>query len=366
METQQPGEISGLDTIRDRIDELDREIQRLISERAACARKVGLIKQAQGPGARYYRPEREARILREVLARNEGPLDGEEMVRLFREIMSACLALEHPMRIAFLGPEGTFTQAAVHKHFGHSVTTLPLGAIDEVFREVESGSAHYGVVPVENSTEGVVNHTLDMLLGSPLKICGEVELRIHDHLMGKMESLEEVTRIYSHSQSLAQCREWLDSNLPGVPREAVSSNAEAARRASEETGAAAVAGEVAAELYGLDILARNIEDHPNNTTRFLIIGVDEVPPSGEDKTSLLVSTRNRPGALFQLLQPLARNGISMTRIESRPARQGTWEYVFFFDIDGHREDARVAAALTELEEESSLFKVLGSYPKAVI
>ena len=355
-----------LDAIRDRIDELDREIQRLISERATCARQVGLIKQAQGPEARYYRPEREARILREVLARNEGPLDSEEMVRLFREIMSACLALEHPMRIAFLGPEGTFTQAAVHKHFGHSVNTLPLNAIDEVFREVESGSAHYGVVPVENSTEGVVNHTLDMLLGSPLKICGEVELRIHDHLMGRVDSLEEVTRIYSHSQSLAQCREWLDSNLPDIPREAVSSNAEAARRAGNEPGAAAVAGEVAAELYGLDILARNIEDHPNNTTRFLIIGMDEVPPSGEDKTSLLVSTSNRPGALFQLLQPLARNGISMTRIESRPARQGTWEYVFFFDIDGHREEAKVAAALAELEEESSLFKVLGSYPKAVI
>jgi len=207
-----------LEAIRNRIDELDREIQRLISERAACARQVGLIKQAQGDSPRYYRPEREARILRDVLARNQGPLSGEEMARLFREIMSACLALEHPMQIAFLGPEGTFTQAAVHKHFGHSVTTLPLGAIDEVFREVEAGSAQYGVVPVENSTEGVVNHTLDMLLDSPLKICGEVELRIHDHLMGKVESLEEVTRIYSHSQSLAQCREWLDSNLPGVPR----------------------------------------------------------------------------------------------------------------------------------------------------
>ncbi len=355
-----------LEAIRARIDQLDREIQKLISERAACAQQVGLIKQAQGPDARFYRPEREARILREVLARNEGPLDGEEMARLFREIMSACLALEHPMQIAFLGPEGTFTQAAVHKHFGHSVTTLPLGAIDEVFREVEAGSAHYGVVPVENSTEGVVNHTLDMLLDSPLKICGEVELRIHDHLMGKMDSLEEVTRIYSHSQSLAQCREWLDGNLPGIPREAVSSNAEAARRAASEAGAAAVAGEVAAELYGLNILARNIEDHPNNTTRFLIIGRDDVPPSGEDKTSLLVSTRNKPGALFRLLDPLARNGISMTRIESRPSRQGMWEYVFFLDIDGHREEEKVAAALAELEEAASLFKVLGSYPKAVI
>ncbi len=355
-----------LDKIRARIDELDREIQRLISERAACAQQVGHIKQAQGPAVRFYRPEREARILREVLARNGGPLGGEEMARLFREIMSACLALEHPMQIAFLGPEGTFTQAAVYKHFGHSVTTVPLNAIDEVFREVESGSAHYGVVPVENSTEGVVNHTLDMLLNSPLKICGEVELRIHDHLMGKMVSLDQVKKIYSHSQSLAQCREWLDSNLPGIPRESVNSNAEAALRASNEKGAVAVAGEVAAELYGLDILARNIEDHPNNTTRFLIIGVEDVPPSGVDKTSLLVSTRNKPGALFQLLNPLARNGISMTRIESRPSRQGMWEYVFFFDLDGHKEEEKVAAALQELEEDASLFKVLGSYPKAVI
>ncbi len=355
-----------LDRIRTRIDELDCEIQHLISERATCAQQVGHIKQAQGSAVRFYRPEREARILREVLARNEGPLDGEEMARLFREIMSACLALEHPMQIAFLGPEGTFTQAAVYKHFGHSVTTLPLSAIDEVFREVESGSAHYGVVPVENSTEGVVNHTLDMLLNSPLKICGEVDLRIHDHLMGRVASLDEVDKIYSHSQSLAQCREWLDSNLPGISRQSVSSNAEAARRAGSEAGAVAVAGEVAAELYELDILARNIEDHPNNTTRFLIIGVDDAPPSGVDKTSLLVSTRNKPGALFQLLNPLARNGISMTRIESRPSRQGMWEYVFFFDLDGHKREEKVAAALQELKEEASLFKVLGSYPKAVI
>jgi chorismate mutase/prephenate dehydratase len=352
--------------IRKRIDAVDEQIQALISERAALAQEVARAKRTQGEEVEYYRPEREAQILRHILERNTGPLDGEEMARLFREIMSACLALEQPMRIAFFGPEGTFTQAAALKHFGHAVNTVPLGAIDEVFREVEAGSAHYGVVPVENSTEGVVNHTLDMLLNSSLNICGEVELRIHHHLLSKEGALDVVQRVYSHSQSLAQCREWLDGHLKGVERVNVSSNAEAARRAAGETGAAAVAGDTAAEIYGLNIVAANIEDQPNNTTRFLVLGRKGAPASGSDKTSLLVSTRNKPGALFHLLEPLSRNGVSMTRIESRPSRQGIWEYVFYLDIEGHTDDAHVAAALKELEAEASLFKVLGSYPKAVL
>lgn len=355
-----------LKTIRDRIDELDEQLQSLISERASLAEEVAKVKLERGEEVLFYRPEREAQILRQVKERNKGPLSDEEMARLFREIVSACLALEKPMKIAFLGPEGTFTQAAALKHFGHSVETVPMSAIDEVFREVEAGSADYGVVPVENSTEGVINYTLDMLFNSPLRICGEVELRIHHHLMVKDGELGTIRQVYSHSQSLAQCREWLDAHLAGVERIDVSSNAEAARLAAEEPGSAAVAGETAAELYGLTILEQNIEDQPNNTTRFLVIGNVEVPPSGDDKTSLLVSTRNKPGALFQLLEPLARNGVSMTRIESRPSRQGMWDYVFFVDIEGHREDERVANALRELEREASLFKVLGSYPKAVM
>ncbi len=252
------------------------------------------------------------------------------------------------------------------KHFGRSIDTVPLGAIDEVFREVEAGNAHYGVVPVENSTEGVVSHTLDMFLNSPLKICGEVELRIHHHLLSLTPGLKKVKRVYAHQQALAQCREWLDAHLPGVERVAVSSNADAARRAASENGAAAIAAESTAEIYHLGSLASNIEDEPNNTTRFLVIGQHSVAPSGNDKTSLLVSAPNRPGALYQLLGPFARHDISMTRIESRPSRRGTWEYVFFIDVEGHAQNDELAAALRELEQETAMLKVLGSYPKAVL
>lgn len=355
-----------LTAIRERIDELDTKVLQLISERARCAQEVARIKSAAQTDAAFYRPEREAQVLRRVLETNKGPLADEEMARLFREIMSACLALEQTLSVAFLGPEGTFTQMAVYKHFGHSVNSKPLAAIDEVFREVESGACHYGVVPIENSTEGVVNHTLDMFLQSPLKVSGEVELRIHHHLMGQPSDFDQIKRVYSHQQSLAQCREWLDANLPAAERLAVSSNAEAARRAASEAGTAAIAGEVAAELYGLEVLRSNIEDHPDNTTRFLIIGRRSVAPSGHDKTSLLVSARNKPGALFRLLEPLARSRVSMTRIESRPSTCVNWEYVFFFDVEGHVEEPSLKQALEELREEAEFMKILGSYPKAVL
>jgi len=355
-----------LKAIRDRIDALDEQIQQLINERARCAQEIAQAKLRDDADVEFYRAEREAEVLRRVMERNAGPLNDEEMARLFREIMSACLALEQTMSIAFLGPEGTFTEAAALKHFGHSVRTLPLTTIEEVFRAVEAGEASYGVVPVENSTEGVVSHTLDRFMQSPLQICGEVELRIHQHCMAGGGALADVRRVYSHRQSLAQCREWLEANLAGVERVAVNSNAEAARLAAAEAGAGAIASGVAAELYGLQVLAHNIEDEPDNTTRFLVIGRRATPPSGSDKTSLLVSTRNKPGALFRLLEPLARNNISMTRIESRPSRRGMWDYVFFVDIDGHAEEPGVAAALKELAEEASLLTVLGSYPKSVL
>lgn len=355
-----------LKTLRDRIDKLDQQIQELINERGSVAKEVAEFKQNAGEDAAYYRPEREAQVLREILARNKGPIPDEEMARLFREIMSVCLAMEKPMTVAYLGPEGTFTQAAALKHFGQSVETLSLAAIDDVFREVESGAAHYGVVPVENSTEGVVNHTLDRFMSSSLQICGEVELRVHHNLMGSMDDLSKIDRVYSHQQSLAQCREWLDQNLSGVERVAVSSNAKAARIAKEEKGAAAIAGEIAANIYELNILHQNIEDWPDNTTRFLIVGRQETPASGSDKTSLLVSTMNKPGALHSLLNPLASNQISMSRIESRPSKMTMWDYVFFIDIEGHKDDAQVANALAELEQEAAMLKVLGSYPKAVM
>jgi chorismate mutase/prephenate dehydratase len=354
-----------LKAVRDRIDVLDEQIQALINERAACAQAVAALKNG-GDAASFYRPEREAKILRKILARNSGPLSGEEMARLFREIMSACLALEQPLRIAYLGPEGTFTQAAALKHFGHSVSTDSHLTIDEVFREVEAGACHYGVVPVENSTEGVITHTLDMFLNSPLKITGEVQLRVHHNLLSTLDDLGAVRRVYSHQQSLAQCRGWLDEHLAGVERIAVSSNAEAARLAAQDKEAAAIASLEAANIYGLRVLVANIEDEPDNTTRFLVIGRDPVPPSGKDKTSLLLSASNKPGALHSLLSPLAQHGISMTRVESRPSRRGVWEYVFFVDIEGHAADTQVAQALDELRAEAAMLKVLGSYPRAIL
>ena len=358
-----------LEVLRERINGVDAELQRLISERARLAQQVGISK--AGEGARtvdFYRPEREAQVLRSVLDRHQGPLKAEEMVRLFREIMSACLAQQEPLKIAFLGPEGTFTQQAVLKHFGHSVRTLPMASIDEVFHEVAAGVADFGVVPVENSTEGTVSHTLDMFLTSPLFVCGEVELRIRQHLMGRMTDLAEIERLCSHQQSLAQCRGWLAEFLPHVERIAVVSNAEAARRARDEAATAAIAGEAAAEVYGLNILVRDIEDKADNTTRFLVIGRKMFPASGQDKTSLLISTGGTegPGVLFRLLEPLAREGVSMTRIESRPSRRRKWDYVFFVDIEGHAEQPAVARALESIRANATLFRVLGSYPCAVL
>ncbi len=354
-----------LRALRAKIDALDEKLQELINRRAQLALDVAKVKQRSGRD-NFYRPEREAEVLTRALARNRGPLSNESIARLFREIMSACLALEARLKVAFLGPEGTFTQEAALKHFGHFVDSAPLSAIDEVFREVESGNVRFGVVPVENSTEGVINHTLDMFLNTSLKICGEVELRIHHHVLGKGTDMKPARRVVSHVQSLAQCREWLDARLPGIERVAVSSNAEAARLAAQDPATLAIAGDQAARLYGLNILASNIEDRPDNTTRFLVIGNLETQPSGNDKTSLLVSGKNQPGSLSKLLAPLARNQINMTRIESRPSRQSVWEYVFFVDIDGHIHDKKLRKALAELEREAAFLKWLGSYPRAVL
>jgi chorismate mutase/prephenate dehydratase len=363
----------GIAALRNRIDEVDRRLHDLINERARLARKVGISKGKQGRLVDFYRPEREAQVLRMALERNAaarstGALRDEEVVRLFREIMSACLAQEEPLKVGFLGPEGTFSQAAVYKHFGHSARALALSTIDEVFHEVEAGHADFGVVPIENSTEGSVNHTLDRFLTSPLHICGEVEMRIRQNIMGKMRSLREIKRICSHPQSLAQCRQWLKETLPDVELIAESSNAEAARRARDEKGTAAIAGETAADVYGLTILSADIEDRPDNTTRFLVIGRRMFGPSGNDRTTLLVSTGHTesPGALHRLLEPLAKNRVSLTRIESRPSQRRKWDYVFFMDLEGHREDPALSRALVGLKARASLFRILGSYPRAVL
>jgi chorismate mutase/prephenate dehydratase len=355
-----------LKTIRHRIDQLDQQIQRLIVERAEAAQEVARIKLREDQEAVFYRPEREAEVLRRVKARETGPLNPEEVARLFREIMSVCLALEQPLNVAFLGPEGTFTQTAALKHFGHAVSTQSMGSIPDVFREVEAGACDYGVVPVENSTEGVVSHTLDTFLNSPLLICGEVTLRIKHNLLGRERELSVIRKVYSHSQSLAQCRGWLDRHLPMAERIAVGSNAEAARLAAEEPATAAIAGDSAAEIYQLELLAGNIEDEPGNTTRFLVIGKQDAAPSGDDKTSLMFTSQNRAGGLHTMLSPFAEHGISMTRIESRPSRRGQWDYVFFVDVDGHREDDNLRQALEELDRVAAQVKILGSYPKAVL
>jgi len=351
---------------RQAIDSLDERIQGLIAERAGVAQEIARIKAADGDTGDFYRPAREAEVLRAVKQRNNGPLGDETITRLMREIMSACLSLESPLKVAYLGPEGTYTQAAVYKHFGHSVDAVALAAIDEIFREVEAGNAHYGVVPVENSTEGVVSYTLDQLVGSPLSICGEVALAVHHHLLSNASDLASVKRVVAHAQSLAQCRKWLDANMPNVVREAVASNGQAARMVRQESQSAAIAGRAASDLYELSVLAANIEDDPNNTTRFLVLGRQAVPSTGADMTSVLVSIRNQPGMLHRLLAPAAEAGVDLSRIESRPSRRQAWDYNFFIDLEGHVEEPRVKQVLERIESDAAFLKILGSYPKAVL
>jgi chorismate mutase/prephenate dehydratase len=354
-----------LDELRGRIDLLDEQIQSLIGERVNLAVKIARSKEAGGSSS-YYRPEREAQVLRRVRERNEGPLGDADIVRLMREIMSVSLAAERGLTIAYLGPKGTYANAAATRHFGQAVTTVPMPTIADVFTAVSGDRVDYGIVPVENSTEGFVSYTLDQFLASSLNVCGEVQLRIQQQLLGLADRIEQVERVYSHAQSLAQCRSWLNNNLPEVTLEPVDSNAKAAVMAVEDKASAAIASASAGDLYGLNTLAANIEDQPNNTTRFMVIGKDSVPPSGDDKTSIIVSTRNEVGALHNLLAPLAAHGVSLSRIESRPSGQALWDYVFFMDLVGHAEDVPVARVIEELKENTVNFRLLGSYPAAVL
>jgi chorismate mutase/prephenate dehydratase len=353
--------------VRARIDGIDRTIQELIAERAGWAQRVGKAKGPLKAAVDYYRPERESQVLRMVIDRNTGPLADEVLVRLFREIMSACLAQQEPLKVGYLGPEGTFSEQAVRKHFGHSAHGLPLESIEEVFQEVEAGHADFGVVPVENSGQGTIQVTLDMFLTSNLKICGEVELRVRQYLLSRTGHVEDIERVYSHPQSFAQTKGWLRANLPKAEKIPVSSNAEAARRARNADDAAAIAGEAAAHVYGLrKVIMSTIEDRDDNTTRFLVLGRQFFPSCGHDRTSILVSIRDQPGALFKALSPFARHGISMNRIESRPSHHAKWEYAFFIDLAGHIDDAPMKRALAELEPQIAEIKILGSYPVAVL
>ena len=351
--------MSEIDKRRREIDALDDELAKLLDRRAGLAAEIGKLKQ----GNAVYRPEREAEILRRISSKI---LPRERMVAVFREIISACRGLEEAIRVSYLGPEGTFSEQAVRRHFGAAVEAVPSGSVDEAFRRCESGAAQFAVVPVENSSEGAVGRTLDLLLATPLKICAEIELRVQQNLLSKEKDLKKLRRVYSHSQSLAQCQGWLAQNLPQAERISVVSNAEAARRAAKEKGAAAIAGELAAQRYGLKILARSIEDAADNTTRFLVLGKIDPAPTGRDRTSLVMSAENKPGAVHALLTPLAEHRVSMSRIESRPSRakSGLWEYVFFIDVEGHQKDPALSRALAALGEKAPLLKILGSYPAA--
>lgn len=345
---------------REQIDRIDGELLRLFNERASLAQQIG---HAKGEGA-VLRPEREAQILRRMQEANPGPLSNEAVAQLYTEIMSQCRALEAPLKVAYLGPHGTFSEAAMFQRFGQAAEGIPADNIDGVFAAVENGTANYGLVPVENSTEGAVGRTLDLLLNSSLKICGEVLLQVHQCLMSNESELSFVRKVYSHPQSFGQCQGWLNAHLPHAERITASSNADAARMAAQESYAAAIAGERAAQHFKLKVLVQNIEDDARNTTRFLVLGNQDVAPSGKDKTSLVMSAANRPGAVHDLLTPLAKHGVSMTKLESRPARSGLWEYVFFVDIEGHQQDGKVSAALAELKQAAAFVKVLGSYPAA--
>lgn len=351
-----------LKPLRDQIDAIDAQLLALLNERARVAQQVGHVKAETN--APVFRPEREAQVLSRVADTNPGPLRSSDLQSIFREVMSACRALENRVTVAFLGPVGTYSEQAVWRQFGQAVEALSCVSIDEVFRSVEAGTAAFGVVPVENSTEGTINRTLDLLLQTTLSISGEVALPVHHSLMTRSGNMEQVTRICAHSQALAQCQAWLNQHYPHIERQAVASNGEAARLATDDRQVAAIASEMAAKRYGLSIVHANIQDDPHNRTRFFVVGRLMPSASGKDQTSLVLSVPNKSGAVYELLAPLARHGVSMTRFESRPARTGRWDYYFYVDIEGHANDAKVAQALAELQAQAAFFKVLGSYPHA--
>jgi chorismate mutase/prephenate dehydratase len=352
-----------LKPLREQIDAIDAQILDLLNQRARIAQEVGHFKAETN--APVFRPEREAQVLRSVAQRNQGPLNGTDVQTIFREVMSACRALEKRLVVAYLGPAGTFSEQAVYQQFGHAVEGMPCASIDEVFRAVEAGTADFGVVPVENSTEGAVNRTLDLLLQTTLAISGEMSIAVHHSLMTRNGSMDGIQRICAHSQALAQCQAWLNQHFPNIERQAVASNGEAARMASEDTSTAAIAGELAGQQYQLQVVNAHIQDDPHNRTRFAVIGRLLAAPSGKDQTSLVLSVPNKAGAVYNLLAPLAKHGVSMTRFESRPARMGTWEYYFYVDVEGHAQDDKVAKALAELKVNAAFFKLLGSYPFSV-
>ena len=348
-----------LPELRARIDQLDEQLLKLLHERAELVHQIGQLKQEAG--LEIYSPEREEQLLQSLIERNKGRLDPASIRAVYREIMSASLALEKTIVIAYLGPEATWTHQAARQKFGASVQYSPQTNIGEVFEQVSRQAADYGVVPVENSTEGAVDHTLDMFMDFDLQICAQLLLKIENHLLGRGPR-EKITRLYSHPQVFGQCRDWLRREMPNIEKIEVSSTTRAAELASQEPNTAALAGRMAAEVYDLPILARAVQDRPDNTTRFLIIGHQSCPKTGHDRTSLMFGLRDQPGALFAALRPFDELKISLTKIESRPSRRKAWEYFFFADLEGHQEDAPLLAAVDELRRHCGVVKILGSYP----
>ena len=351
-----------LDDWRSRINDLDNQILHLLNQRAEAALQIGDLKRRQDLPS--YAPDREAEIVSRLSAASGGPLPAASIRAIWREILSGCRALERPISVAFLGPRATFTHQAALQHFGSGAAYAPSRSVADVFEDVEHARVEYGVVPVENSTEGAVNITLDRLVDSDALICGEAYLNVSQHLLSQARELSEIKLVVSHPQALAQCRSWLAQNLPDVPTQDVTSTAAAAEQAAGDVTLAAIASELAGELYGVRVLRPRIEDNPHNATRFLVIGRRAVGPSTRDKTSILFAMRNEPGVLYRILEPFARRGINLIKLETRPAKSRPWEFVTFLDFEGHRDTPTVAAALNEIEGRTLFLKVLGSYPAA--
>lgn len=355
---------ANLADLRIQIDAIDKELLTLLNRRAQVAKQVGDVKKREGTP--FFRPDRVAQVIEHIQQANTGPLKNEHVAAVWREIMSACLALESPVRVAYLGPVGTFSEQAALQFFGASIEHVPCISIDEVFRATAAGSAEYGVVPVENSTEGVVSRSLDLFLNSPLHIIGEVSLMVRHNLLRLSDSLENIEAVYAHPQALAQCQGWLSTHLPNAERRAASSNAEGARLASTNPAWAGIASDRAASQFALHTAAHAIQDDAFNRTRFAVVCLPQTlpspPPSGKDCISLVVSVPNRPGAVHDILVPLKVHGVSMTRFESRPARSGQWEYYFYIDLQGHPSQDHVKAALADLQRLCAFYKVLGTYP----
>lgn len=347
---------------RKEIDRIDDEILRLMNERSKNVIEIGKLKKQSDADANLHTPAREAEIVNRLIRQNQGPFPNDAIRPVFREIMSASLSLEGPQLVAYLGPRATFTHLACIQQFGSSARYVPVSSITDVFHEVERGRANFGLVPIENSTEGVVNHTLDMFIDSNLLIYGEVLQEVSHHLLSKADRVEDIKKLYSHPHAIAQCRNWLEKNLPHVPVSEVPSTARAAELCADDPSAAAIASELASQLYGLKILRSRIEDNINNFTRFLVLSQKPAERTGKDKTSLMLSVKDKVGALYELLRPFASHGINMTKIESRPSRRKAWEYLFFVDIEGHVEEDRVKKALEEVKGRCLFMKILGSYP----